>query len=190
MSTASAFDLLVTIFFHPKLLPEDDHVVTSHFLSNGSVSQLGDGGWHVFTGLFKEFPLRSGTLELNVRAQAVPSLEGGDVMNCSVKLDYYSSPKSSNCSQRSYMLPATAFPDTCARNLVVTSSVHDNTGAVVQRVAPGQSAVLRVSSVVQDIGRQQMTVFVTVEHLNLTGWNMSDIWHVIDVRPVSNKSVS
>ena len=187
-SLASAFDVTVTLNLHKKLLPEDDRLLTSLPLASLSTSQQSDGS-HVLTTVLEEFQLDSGSFELTLQPKTVSSLLSGDVMNCSVQVDYYSSPSRTSCSRRSYTLRLTAFLNTCARNLVVNASVYDSTTAVAQRLAPGERMIVRVSSIVQEIGKQQVTVSVTVEHTSLTIGDMSDIWRVIDVISVTSKSV-
>ena len=142
--------------------------------------QQSDGSY-MLTASLDELSLESRDIAINITIHTDVGFGQGR-LSSSVAMVYYSSPTSINCIRRSYLLPVELFPESCAANLTVEAMPN------VQRLVPGQSVVVRVSSVVRSNGKQQMTLVVQLDHPSLPLYNLSNIWQITDAQRVSNKS--
>ena len=142
--------------------------------------QQSDGSY-MLTASLDELSLESRDIAINITTHTDVGLRQG-LLSSSVAMVYYSSPTSINCIRRSYLLPVESFPESCAASLTVEAMPN------VQRLVPGQSVVVRVSSVVRSNGKQQMTLVVQLDHPSLPLYDLSNIWQITDAQRVSNKS--
>ena len=177
-SRASAFNLVITIVFDRNLFFENE-LSTSLPFSNQSIVEQSDGSY-ILTASLDELSLESRDVAINITARTDVGFGQGR-LNSSVAMVYYSSPTSISCSRRSYLHPVESFPESCAASLTAEATSN------VQRVVPGQSVVVRVSSVVRSNGKQQMTLVVQLDHPSLPLYNLSNIWQITDAQRGSNK---
>ena len=187
-NASSAFSLHVKVTFHEKLVPDEDHLSSSHSLSNISFFQQSDG-LHALSVLLEQFPRTDDSFRLSITTHTTVDLGGQDIIRSLVNVDYYSAPDLTNCTRRKYALPVAAFRGSCAPNFTALATALNSfdTTIVAKRLFPGQSIVLRVSSVVRVAGRHDMLLSIAMEHLSLSDVNASDVWRVIDVKAVSMK---
>ena len=184
-SSASAFDLFFTITFHRISLPKIDSLTTSLVTRDHFLVKESDGSY-TFTALLDELALNDDAFDMNITVY-VPSSPGHVVLNGSVTLHYHSSPSSGSCNRSRYTIPSIAFPESCTRNISVTTSLRSNTTSDVYRTIPGQSMDIGVIAFLHDETNQTMTFSVNLRSLSHPSVNISDIARLSHVAVLSEK---
>ena len=184
-SLASAFDLFFIITFHRISLPQIDSLTTSLVTRNHFLVRESDGSY-TFTSLLDELALNGKAFDMNITVY-VPSSPGQVVLNGSVTLHYNSSPSSGSCNRSRYTIPSIAFPESCTRNLSVTTSLRSNTTSAVHRTIPGQSVDIHVIAFLHDETNQTMTFSVNLRSSSRPSVKISDIARLSHVAVLSEK---